>query len=77
MAEGAAGGYFMELWAGLLTLLTGWNYVSHAKKASKEDVIEMKNDVKEIRTDVKSLTKIVHRMEGRQDAEDKQDNHSL
>lgn len=71
MSEGNVGGYFMELWAGLLTLLTGWNYVSHTKKVNKEDFVEMKDDVKEIRTDVKSLTGIVKKMEGRQDAKDK------
>lgn len=77
MAEGMGGNLLLELWASILTLVTGWNYVS-SKQTSKEikecsDAHVLKDDLKismdrqekmltEVRTDVKDLSKAVYKM---------------
>lgn len=77
MADG--GGYWMELWASVLTLVTGWNYVTskqtskeiqecsedHVLKAELKSLMdEHKCMLKEVRTDVKDLSKVVYKMAG-------------
>ena len=70
MSEGGAGGYFMELWAGLLTIISGWNYASNQKKVDKSDLKEFQMDINEIKA-------VMYTLKGRQDEKDNKGNHSL
>lgn len=88
MSEGASGNLLLELWASILTLVTGWNYVSSKQTAKdikecsddhvlKEDLrVSMDRQEKmltEVRTDVKDLSKAVYRMAGSGGVKDEKD----